>query len=313
MRTKNPAIFDNLILLCLFVAFITVSLARHENALSSVIASDVEGYYMYLPAVFVYGGIHHIPERTFQGRITNEKGEIYTKFTCGAAYCYLPFFLIAHAYAHIFHLDASGFSDPYQYAIIVAGVFWSVLGLFLLKTLLLRYFSRTTTWITVLCVALGTNFYSYATLAVGMSHVYSFALFAATLLMADAYYKNPSKANVIPLAVLLGWVILTRPTSVTIVIFLFLFRVVSFADLKERVRFFLYHFTHLFIGLLFFIGIIFPQLLYWKQMSGKWISYSYGNERFIYWAHPKIAAVLFDVQNGCYGLQLCCFSSGAWL
>ena len=43
---------------------------------------------------------------------------------------------------------------------------------------------------------------------------------------------------------------------------------------------------------------MFPQMLYWKAMSGHWVKYSYENERFIYWAHPKIAEVLLDVQNG---------------
>jgi hypothetical protein len=41
-------------------------------------------------------------------------------------------------------------------------------------------------------------------------------------------------------------------------------------------------------------------MLYWHEMTGKWVRYSYEGEGFIYWAKPKIAAVLFDVQNGLF-------------
>ena len=46
--------------------------------------------------------------------------------------------------------------------------------------------------------------------------------------------------------------------------------------------------------------MIFPQLLYWKEMTGNWIYYSYTTETFTYWKAPKIAAVLFDTQNGLF-------------
>ncbi|MBL0009093.1 MAG: hypothetical protein IPP25_18465 [Saprospiraceae bacterium] len=43
-----------------------------------------------------------------------------------------------------------------------------------------------------------------------------------------------------------------------------------------------------------------PQLMYWKEMTGHWLYYSYTEEGFKYWNEPKIAAVLFDVQNGLF-------------
>lgn len=46
--------------------------------------------------------------------------------------------------------------------------------------------------------------------------------------------------------------------------------------------------------------MLFPQLLYWKEMTGHWIYYSYADEGFKYWNKPKIMAVLFDVQNGLF-------------
>lgn len=284
--------------MCLFAALLTVSLARHDGRLPAAISSDTKGYYMYLPAIFEYGGVHNITDSAFVGHMANEKGEVYTKFTCGVAFCYLPFFLVAHAYAHFYHLGPSCLTAPYCYAIIVCGVFWAVLGFFLLRTLLLRYFSRAVTWLAIFSIALGTNLYCYATLDMGMSHVYSFALFAAVLLLIDSYYKVPSAPKAIGLALLLGWIVLIRPTNTAFLLFLFLYRVVNYRDLKMRFSFFGRYLSHLLIGAPFFIAVMFPQLLYWKTMTGHWIHYSYGNEHFLYWCEPKILAVLFDVQNG---------------
>jgi len=295
---KKHTIIDNILLSCLFFIFLSVSMTRHETV--PVISSDPEGYYVYLPAMFVYDGVHHIPEPGFCGSMRNEKGEYYTKFTYGIALFYSPFFLVAHLYAHIFHVTPYGYSKPYQNALVLCGVFWAFVGLYLFKTLLLRYFSRLTMWITLLCIMLGTNFFNYATLEMGMSHVYSFALFAAVILVTDQYYKAPSLRKAMLIGLLMGWIVLVRPTNIALVIFLFLYKVVNAGDLKERWKFIKAHIAHLLAALPFFIVLMIPQMIYWKEMTGQWIKYSYNDERFIYWSHPKIASVLFDVENGLF-------------
>ncbi len=50
------------------------------------------------------------------------------------------------------------------------------------------------------------------------------------------------------------------------------------------------------IALLFMLPI-FPQLLYWKLVSGNWLFYSYGNEGFDF-LHPHIFDGLFCFKNG---------------
>ena len=269
--------------------------ARVTNILC---CSDPKGYYMYLPAVFIYKDIHSVPDVNFQGRTKNEKGESYTKYTCGTAYFYLPFFLCAHLYAHWVHADTSGFSAPYCYGIMLCGVFWAVVGIFFLKTLLLKYFSRSVTWVTMFCLITGTNFFNYATLDIGMSHVYNFTLFAAAVLITDLYYKDPTKGKAMLLGLLLGWIALSRPTNSVMFLFLFLYRVVNKDDLKKRLIFLKEHITDVLIAIPFFIAIWLPQLLYWKAMTGRWVIDSYEGEHFIYWSHPKVLSVLFDTQNG---------------
>jgi hypothetical protein len=40
-----------------------------------------------------------------------------------------------------------------------------------------------------------------------------------------------------------------------------------------------------------------PQLFYWKSVTGEWLYYSYGNERFFF-NDPKILLVLFSFKKG---------------
>jgi len=79
-----------------------------------------------------------------------------------------------------------------------------------------------------------------------------------------------------------------------------LYDVYTFSALKERIQFLIQHLRFVLWmipgAFLFFI----PQLLYWKEMTGHWLYYSYTEEGFKYCAEPKIAAVLFDVQNGLF-------------
>ena len=290
---------SNILLVCFFFIFLYTGISRNKNSLEGVIWSDVEGYYMDLPAVLIYHDVHHIPERSMNGR-KNEKGETIIKYTCGTAFFYLPFFLGAHIYAHIFHYDTSGFSTPYYYGMILCGVFWAFMGLYWLKTLLLKYFKWGTTLATVLCIMLGTNFFHYATKYVGMSHVYSFALFAAILLLTDNYYKKPESPKAMLLGLLLGWIVLIRPTNCIMALIVLLYNVRGLNDLKQRLLFLKTRIPDMLWAVPFFIIALAPQLLYWKEITGKWVTYSYEGEGFIFWKQPKIAAVLFDTQNGLF-------------
>ena len=233
----------------------------------------------------------------------NDKGEVVIKYTCGVAYFYLPFFFVAHIIAHFYHLNSSGspgFSFPYYYSIIVCGVFWSFIGLFLLKKLLLIFFSYKTTWITLLCIMFGTNFFHYVTVSVGSSHLYSFTLIAGILLLCWHYYEKPRRSIAVFLGLLIGLLILIRPTNCIFIFFILLFNVASIKDLKQRILFLKINISDLIFALPFVIIPMIPQFIYWKEMTNKWIIYSYEGEGFIYWKHPKIAEVLFDTQNGLF-------------
>ena len=133
-----------------------------------------------------------------------------------------------------------------------------------------------------------------------IAHVYNFFLFSLLLYMIPRYLKKPGRLNSVLLGAVLGWIILIRPTSIIVAILIPLYDVYTFTALKERIQFLIQHIRFLLWmipgAFLFFL----PQLLHWKEMTGHWLYYSYTEEGFKYWNEPKIAAVLFDVQNGLF-------------
>jgi len=286
---------DYLLIIVLYITMLGISWGENYN----VIYGDADGYYMYLPATFISKDFHHLDGRSMNYK-QNEKGEVVIKYTCGTAYFFLPFFLCAHLWNLYFHLPATGYGPTYNYAMIVCGVTWVFAGLALLKRLLKKYFTWAVTWTVLMAIVFGTNLYFYTIYAMTMSHVYSFALVSAILLLTDTYYERPRMSYLVLLAFLLGWLTLVRPTNIALIIFIVLYRVASADDFKKRIQFIKGRWLAIVMVLPFFILPMLPQMAYWKEMFGRYVAYSYQEESFLYWKQPKILEVLFDTQNGLF-------------
>ncbi len=288
-------------LLVLFIALLPVTRNRVEPNLRGVIWSDAEGYYVYLPAVFCLGDVHAVPPGSMNAR-TNAQGETVMKYTCGVAYGQLPFFLAAKWYS-----DSHGYpvtdiyNTNYARAMALAGYCAGFLGLFFLQRALRRRgISEGAIALTILIIFGGTNLFHYTTKEMGMSHVYSFCLFAALMWHLPRFYERPNWKNALVLGIMTGWITLIRPTNIVGLFIVVLYDVYSLEDLKNRLRFWGNHYTAILISAAAGLVMLFPQLLYWKTMTGQWVKYSYEGEGFPYWNKPKIAAVLVDPQNGLF-------------
>src|SRR6185312_13297898 len=116
---------------------------------------DQSGYYLYLPAVFIYhdlGGLRFYPEINKQYNLSGDAntygmfdqpgGKRNIKYSIGTSLFELPFFLTAHAYCLLTHAyPADGYSYPYQFGGIFCNIFWVVCGLFFMRSFLSRHFS----------------------------------------------------------------------------------------------------------------------------------------------------------------------------
>jgi hypothetical protein len=254
---------------------------------------DSDGYYKYLPALFVNHDLKHVYENQ-----DNAVKHILDKYPLGVAFFELPLFLVAHSYCAITKAyPQDGYSIPYQSAGIASTIMWVILGLILLRLFLLRYFTDPVTAIVLLCIAFGTNLYTYTVFDLGMSHAFSFFLFAAILYCTDRLYATSRPKYIYLLALLLGWVVITRPVNIIVILLSILWQVASVPAFRARLHFVLQHIRHIIGATILFFLVVFIQLGYWKYATGQWIYYSYGNEGFNF-RHPHIWQGLLSYRKG---------------
>src|ERR1035437_167876 len=163
------------------------------NKYDQVIMAEGLGYYAYLPATFIYNdhtfsffnkvhpnyyysGVAEPPTKEF---IAEFDGIKLDKYYPGVSLLWLPFFLLAHLIALLFHLPADGYSPIYQYAIGIAGIFYTYLGVRFTKKILTHYKISPSIQVLTLCtIVFGTNLLMYAAVWSSQTHGYSFFLIA---------------------------------------------------------------------------------------------------------------------------------------
>lgn len=291
---KASVVVFTWVLISIFISF------KQNKHPENQIWSDSQGYYVYLPSVFIYGDfVKEAVRDTGYIRAYKDTDKIYTKYTCGVALMEFPFFMAAHTIAKLTGQVTDGKSPIYGRGLTMAGLFYMWMGLLLLYVLGRRYFGRWPVIFSLSALLLGTNLYYYTFFQPAMSHVYSFFLFAAFLLVTDTLFvRNTAPGDWKLWAVLglvTGLIVLTRPTNAIICIWPLYVWSQSTADRWLWIR---SHLPH--IGVLILAAAIpwIPQLLYWKHISGNWVMWSYEGESFKYWKEPKLFRVLFDAWNG---------------
>jgi hypothetical protein len=277
------------------------------------IRSDGVGYYLYLPAVFIYHDIslQSIAESHFKGHIPEnagaalwkDTGNYLIKFPIGEAVLMTPFFLVAWIFSLISSLFSAtrydAFSHPFQYMAAVSGLFYAAAGLSILRGILQKYFRRNTVLLVLIGLLFGTDLFHYATCDSVFSHAYSFFLFVVFLYFVEQIYTQRSVRYFLGAGAVAGLILVTRPTNILWLVFGVFYAVRSVHDLGDRYRFLLGHARQCLLALLPFFGFVALQLLYWKAITGSFVVYSYGSERFCF-AHPHIADVLFSVRKGLF-------------
>ena len=287
-------------LLVLIILWQGLSLRRYKSL--RIIQHDVISYYAYLPAAFIYKDLSFkfvtdLPP-DFEGTIwteTSPNGKQTLKTSMGVAVLNLPFFGLAHISASLFRIPADGYTSPYHFFILIAAISYLAAGIFYLRKILLLYFREPIVAISLVVIALGTNLFYYSTAEPGMSHTYSFFLFAGFLFYTIKFHGNPKWKYAALLGVFSALIVLVRPSN-TIVALIFILYGLGY-NFKDRINFLWKNRLKLiFIALVAFV-LLFPQLLYWKFSTGSWLYYSYSGESF-YFNHPHIIDGLFSYRKG---------------
>ncbi len=270
--------------------------------------SDANGYYAYLPAVFIYHDlsfsfIDPVREKYFATHDNfdlrkQQKSEAINKWYCGSAVAIAPFFLVGHSLSLITHSPPDGYSFWYAWALSLSALFYFFIGLFALKKILKRFFDDELL-IAVLLVftVFATNLFYYATSEPAMSHIYSFAFINLFVLTILSFVETPSSRKIIFGSALFALIVLIRPLNGFIVLIIpFLSR--SSTELRTFVRA-LWKPSTLVLSASIFTAILFIQFYIYKMESGKYLVYSYGNESFDF-LHPHLSEFLFSYKKGLF-------------
>jgi hypothetical protein len=271
-----------------------------------VIDHDVNHYYSYLPAFFYEKDLtlsflndtinQKIESRYYQPNKTiNNK--LIIKMSMGMAISYLPFFTAAHFYCKLFNLPANGFSPPYHFALQFSTLIYFLIGLFFLWKVLLNYFNKPISIITLLLICFATNVFFYLTFKAALSHIIGFTGIAMFLYYIIKWHNTPNYKTSIKLGLLIGFLTLVRPINILIVLIFVFYNVTSLKELKNKIIFFWKLKTQIFTLVLFAFIIVLPQLIYWKTITGSYFFNSYINEGF-YFYNPHVFKALFGFRKG---------------
>lgn len=299
---------SRLLIILFSVISVWLFLSR-ENWKGNMYSYDIDGYYVYLPAMFIYHDMgnmafhrdvqmkYGVSEDTYyifpqpNGRRTN-------MYAVGTALFQMPLFLAAYAWAdHVDGYKPDGYDTPFQVAGFFSNLLWVLLGLWVLRKFLLFYFNDTVTALVLACIAFGTNLYTYTVFTPGMSHTYVFFIYAAMLYYIHRWYTLGTKQPFYMLALLVGLAVITRPIAGIVGLLVLLWGVNSLGAWRERVSFLLEQGSRWLVATGIFMLVALVQMSYWKYTSGHWIFFSYQNDGFDF-LHSKLWDGLVGYRKG---------------
>jgi hypothetical protein len=275
------------------------------------IRSDGYSYYVYLPAWFIY----HDPSLAAVAR--DCCGGEFPAFTAiirwpetrrwvnahpiGVAVLQAPFFLAAHALTKWSNLSPDGFTLYYQHAAGIAGGFWAIAGLVLMRRLLLRRFSDGVTAATLAALVCGTGLLHYATYDSSYSHTYSFFLLAALLNLTDDWFgdAHATTGRAALIGLVAGLIVLTRHTNVLLLLVVPLYGVSRPGGVRTAMAAAVARRREVAIAAGAAALVVAPQLAIYYEATGRWIVSSYGDLTFNF-TSPHLWGVLFSVQKGLF-------------
>ncbi len=282
----------------------------NEKKTEATLSWDVSGYYMYLPAIFIYNDIKkcsfqekiiktYSPSPQFDHAFIHEKtGNYVMKYSCGMAILYSPYFFIAHAYCVITSsFPADGFSFPYQLAIGLGMLLYAFIGLYFLRKILLYYYSDKIVAIVICCLFFATNYLNYSIADQAYTHISLFSIYTILIYLSIKFYQKQSIFSAILIGLFCGLATLIRPSEIICLLIPLLWKINNWNHFKIRCKFFIQQKKYYLIALFFFICVVFIQPFYWHFVSGDWVIYSYQDQGFNF-LHPHTIDFCFSAKCG---------------
>jgi len=296
-----------LIVICGFVFFYRITHVTDKE-----ISWDILGYYLYLPATFIYdqpmlndvAWLQQInAEKDLTGTLyqvsTNDEGEPMYFFLMGMSILFLPFFLVGHLLAGPLGYPADGFSEPYQYLLVIGGILYTIIGLIYLRKNLRCFFSEKISALIMIIIVFGTNYIHHNTLKNLETVNMLFMLVNIILWNTIKWHENYKIKNLLAIGIGITITTLVKPSEIFVILLPVLWNVTSWKSFKEKLILFWSKRKSILIviGVSFLVAL--PQLAYWYFKTGHILYDSYKNPGVgLDVFSPHIIKVLFSYRKG---------------
>lgn len=273
---------------------------------------DVLGYYLPLPATFIYDD-PMMNDRTWIEKVNNEKqltGTLYQIsttpdnkpmyfFLFGMSIFFLPFFLLGHGWAAATGAPMDGFSMPYQYALVFGGIVYTIIGLLLLRKILLHFYTERTAAITLIIVVFATNYSHHLSYKNLETVNILFMLMCWLIWSTIRWHEQYRFRQLLQIGCSVTLMALVKPSEILAVLIPVLWTVHSFSSLKNKIAL-MWNYRMQIAGTLLVCALILsPQLYYWYIKTGKILYDSYKNPGIgLDLFSPHILEVLFSYKKG---------------
>jgi hypothetical protein len=309
LKNKLSALVAALIILSMIICKYRSFEERNEDN-PYPIAWDVYGYYLYLPATFIYNdpGLEnrewieqtrskYNPSPTIYQITKGKDNRQVIVYNIGYSFVYAPGFFIAHQLAGLLDYDADGFSKPYQCSLEITAFLMTLLGLFLFRKIALRFFSDKITALLQVVILVGTNYYFQVTYDGVMPHNILFTLNCLIIWFTIQWHETKKTKHIILLAVFLGLATLCRPTELLWIFLPLCWGICNKETFVEKCQLIKKHFFQIALFSILLLSIIFIQFLYYKYATGYYRVLNLHAERFSFF-DPYTYSFLFSYKKG---------------
>lgn len=306
---SNRKSFVVVLLIIISISFFKYTDFKQRNEENPYpIGWDVFGYYLYLPATFVYHDLG-LEDHSWQEHIRNKYKPSTTAYqvapgvdnkqviiyNIGYAIIDAPGFFAAHLLASDSEKD--GFSKPYQLALQFTAFLLTLVGLFLFRKISLHFFSDTITALLLIISLIGTNYFFQVTYDGVMPHNILFTLNCFIIWFTIRWHESRKTKHLVLLALFLGLATICRPTELIWILLPAFWGVYDKASFVEKWAYLKSHFKGVSTFLLVLISILFIQFIYLKFATGSFLAVNHHSERFSFF-DPYTIKFLFSYRKG---------------
>lgn len=278
----------------------------------NILSWDVFGYYLYLPANFIYNDLsitnhewltdlmnQYEPSATLYQITKLENNKSVIQYTMGISILISPLFFLAHFVSESLGYPPDGLSLPYQYSSTIGGLIYAIIGLIFFAKTLHHYFNDFMVCLILVIVFFGTNYFQLTAFdGTLLSHNFLFTLYTIVVYYTIQWYSFQKIKYIVIIGLSIGFIILIRPSEIVCVLIPLMWDSKN-SNRLSKIELIKTNYLQIIIALICSFMVVLPQLIYWKSVTGDYLFYSYTNPgEGLDFLSPHTFSFLFSFRKG---------------